>query len=440
MEQTKNLILGAGLTGLSTGYHLNSDDYQIYEKLHEVGGLCRSEEVNGFLFDYAPHILYTVNPYAHELIQTLLKGNIHIQKRKAFIYHGKYDLYTQFPYQAHLHGLPATDIIECLSGLVDVLRNPDRPKPQNYREWMYWRFGKGIAEQLMIPYAERIWTIDPKHMNFSWIDRRVPEPDFEAVLRGALQDEDDRTGFNQEFWYPIEGAIEALPVALAKGVKNVHLNHTVTKIDPKTRQVTFDTGKVVGYQNLVYTLSLTHLPHFIDDIPQHVLDAINGLQFNQIECVNIGINRPDISPYHWLYFHEAEDFIFHRISFPRNASEKTCPPGTSSVCCEISYSKHRPLKVQGREALIQATIEGLTKAKILRPDDEILAADVLTCDPAYVIYDLDYEKNVKTIHEWLVGLDIHPCGRFGDWQYYNMDHSILAGKRIADLINTPQDQ
>jgi UDP-galactopyranose mutase len=218
-------------------------------------------------------------------------------------------------------------------------------------------------------------------------------------------------------------------------VNNIHLNQTVTHIDPKTRQVTFDTGKVVGYENLVYTLSLTHLPNFIDDIPQHVMDAINGLQFNQIECVNIGINRPDMSPYHWLYFHEAEDFIFHRISFPRNASEKTCPPGTSSVCCEISYSKHRPLRVQGREALIQATIDGLIKAKIMRPDDEVLAADVLTVDPAYVIYDLDYETNVKTIHEWLVGLDIHPAGRFGDWQYYNMDHSILAGKRIADLLN-----
>ncbi len=34
-----------------------------------------------------------------------------------------------------------------------------------------------------------------------------------------------------------------------------------------------------------------------------------------------------------------------------------------------------------------------------------------------------------------MSLDIHPCGRFGDWQYYNMDHSILSGKRIADLIN-----
>ncbi|HYX35355.1 MAG TPA: FAD-dependent oxidoreductase [Oligoflexus sp.] len=319
---------------------------------------------------------------------------------------------------------------------MELLRDPDRPKPQNYREWTYWRFGKGIAERLMIPFAERVWAIAPKHMNFSWIDHRVPpEPNFETVLRGAFQHEHDRSGFNHEFWYPIEGAIASLPKALAKGVKNIYLNHTVTKIDPKNKQVSFDTGKVVGYQNLIYTLSLTHLPHFSDDIPQHVMDAIKGLQFNQIKCVNIGINRPDISPYHWLYFHEAEEFIFHRISFPRSASAKTCPPGTSSVCYEISSSKHRPLRVHVREALIQATIDGLVKAKIMRPEDEVLATDVLNIDPAYVIYDLDHEKNVKTIHDYLMSLDIHPRGRFGDWQYYNMDHSILSGKRIADLIN-----
>lgn len=432
MNHSKHVILGAGLTGLSVGYHLESD-YVIYEKLHEVGGLARSEEVKGFLFDYAPHILYTVDPYASELIHTLLDGNIHIQGRQAYIYHGKYDMYTRFPYQSHLYGLPAEDIIECLNGVVDVLKDPDRPKPTNYREWMYWRFGKGIAEQLMIPYAERIWTIDPAEMNFNWIDRRVPEPNFDQILRGALIDENSRSGFNSEFWYPIEGAIEALPVALAKGVNNIHLNTTVTAIDPVNKTVSFDNTETVGYDNLVYTLPLIHLPKFMDGIPDEVMAAINGLQYNRIECVNIGINRPDISPYQWLYFHEQE-FIFHRISFPRNFSEKTCPPGTSSVCCEIAFSDHRPLRVEGREAIIQETINGLIKSKILREEDEILVADVLTVDPAYVIYDLDYEKNVQVIHDYLISLDILPCGRFGDWQYYNMDHSILSGKRIAEKL------
>ena len=432
MEQIKHAVLGGGLTGLSAAYHLERD-YTVFEKLDEPGGLARSEEIDGFYFDYAPHILYTVDPYASKLIHELLEGNIKIQKREAYLYHGKYDLYTRFPYQSHLYGLPAQDIIDCLNGLVDVLRDPDRPKPQNYREWLYWRFGKGIAEHLMIPYAERIWTIDPKHMNFNWIDRRVPEPDFESILRGALQDETELSGFNKDFWYPIEGGIEALPVALAKRVSDIRLKKTVTHIDPKARTIEFEGGEVFGYENLVYTLPLTNLPKFIDDIPAEVMTAINGLQYNRIKCVNIGIDRTDISPYQWLYFYEDE-FIFHRISFPRSFSEATCPPGTSSVCCEIASSDHRPPRVEGDQALIDATVEGLKKAGIMRDSDRVVVADVLSVDPAYVIYDLDYETNVKIIHDYLHGIGIHPCGRFGDWQYYNMDHSIMSGKRVADQI------
>jgi len=428
-----NVILGAGLTGLSAAYHLKKD-YVVIEKLHEPGGLARSEEINGFIFDYAPHILYTVDPYATEFIQTMLKGNLHIQKRQAYIYHGKYDMYTQFPYQAHLYGLPAEDIIDCLNGLVEVMRNPDRPEPKNYEEWIYWRFGKGIAEHLMIPYSERIWTISTKEMNFDWIARRVPEPDFEAILRGALTDETKLAGFNKDFWYPIEGGIEALPSAMAQQVDNINLNTTVTKIDPKSKKVELNGDTWVGYEKLIYTLSLTHLPNFIDDIPQDVRDAIAGLKHNKIECVNIGIDRPDISPYQWCYLYE-DDFIFHRISFPRSFSEKTCPPGTSSVCCEIAHSDYRPLKVRGKEAIIQQTIDDLIKAKMVRPDDKILAADMLAVDPAYVIYDLNYHQNVDTIHKYLRALDIYPQGRFGEWQYFNMDHSVLSGKRVADELN-----
>ncbi|MFH1288587.1 MAG: NAD(P)-binding protein [bacterium] len=51
------IILGAGLTGLSAAYHLNTN-YHIFEKEDEVGGLCRSHIVNGFSFDYTGHLLF----------------------------------------------------------------------------------------------------------------------------------------------------------------------------------------------------------------------------------------------------------------------------------------------------------------------------------------------------------------------------------------------
>jgi UDP-galactopyranose mutase len=54
--------------------------------------------------------------------------------------------------------------------------------------------------------------------------------------------------------------------------------------------------------------------------------------------------------------------------------------------------------------------------------------------PAYVIYDLAHGKNVATIREWLRAQRIWTAGRFGEWQYFNMDHSMASGKAAAEAI------
>ena len=48
------VILGAGLTGLSTAYQLEKQkffDYKIFEKNSTSGGLLRSFKQDGFTFD-----------------------------------------------------------------------------------------------------------------------------------------------------------------------------------------------------------------------------------------------------------------------------------------------------------------------------------------------------------------------------------------------------
>ena len=54
--------------------------------------------------------------------------------------------------------------------------------------------------------------------------------------------------------------------------------------------------------------------------------------------------------------------------------------------------------------------------------------------PAYVIYDLGHAENVATIRDFLRQYGIRTVGRFGEWQYFNMDHSMRSGKTAADEI------
>ena len=94
------LIIGAGLAGLSTAYHLGSKDYQIYEKEEEVGGLCRSYEKDGFTFDYTGHLLHLRNDYTSTLLEKLMPPTVTPHKRRASIY--AKGVLTPYPFQANL--------------------------------------------------------------------------------------------------------------------------------------------------------------------------------------------------------------------------------------------------------------------------------------------------------------------------------------------------
>lgn len=429
-ENHRVIIIGAGLAGLSAAYHLQSD-YLLLESDSRVGGLCRTENYDGFLFDHSIHILYSSDPYATDLIQNvLLKGHFHVQLRDSYVYsHG---VYTEYPFQAHTYGLPADVIKECILGLIEAkYENQHSQPPSNFEEWIYRTFGWGIAKHFMIPYNQRIWAIDLKRMNYDWIAERVPMPKLDEVLDGALRPPQKKYGPNREFWYPKQGGIEALPRGFLPYVQdNLRLNATVTKIDRHKKRVQVNGNEWINYQSLVPTLPLPRLIHLLGDAPKDVQAACDALEYNIVHTVNLGVNRPEISPYHWVYFPE-KDFIFHRISFPMNFSLSLVPPGTSSIMAEISESRYKPVN---RETLIDDTIGDLKKVGILCEGDEILTVEVLTLNPAYIIYDLNHRQNVALIHRYLESQDIYPCGRFGEWEYLNMDHSILSGKGITEIL------
>lgn len=422
------VILGAGLSGLSAAYHLNQS-CEIFEKEERAGGLCRSLKIGDFIFDYGPHILFPKDKYVADLIRNLLGKNLRIQSRQAWIYHKFCDVYTRFPFQSHLYGLPASVVKDCILGFFNTLKKKEK-NPENYEEWIIWNFGEGIARHLMIPYAEKIWTLPPSKMNYEWVWNRVPRLSLEELLEGALHDNPRLFGFNTEFWYPSHGGIEALAASFLSGARNLRLKKEATCVYLKQKCVEFNDHKKVYYEKLISTLPLPEIIKRIDDVPEEVRKASQGLEHNSVYCVNLGIERERITPYHYIYFYEP-DFLFHRISFPMNLSPYTTPKGFSSVTTEISYSKYRKIS---KENIVERVIGDLIKAKILLPDDKIVVSDVADIKCAYIIYDLNHRKNVKKIHEFLRKNHIIPCGRFGEWEYFNMDHSIASGKRIAEEL------
>ncbi len=125
------LVVGGGPTGLSAAYHL-PEQALLLEQNDRIGGWCRSIERDGFTFDFAGHIMFSADPYVHELYKILLGDNVHWQDREAWIYSKQ--VYTRYPFQGALYGLPPQVIKECILGAIEARFGtavvPDAPPGQ----------------------------------------------------------------------------------------------------------------------------------------------------------------------------------------------------------------------------------------------------------------------------------------------------------------------
>jgi protoporphyrinogen oxidase len=462
------IVIGAGPTGLSAGYHVG-ENCLVLERNPSVGGWCRSIVDRGFTFDYAGHIMFSNDSYVHSLYRKLLGGNVHWQDREAWIYSKR--TYTRYPFQGALYGLPPEVLKECLIGAIEArfgpLRSTSAPSPdsdkgranggksealidccadgvaelgvpgesrsrshnghENFEDFIHRVWGAGVARHFALPYNRKLWAVPLSEMETSWLGGRVPLPDLEAMIEGALHPVPKPQGPNARFGYPLRGGFQALMDGFLPLLEcDLQTNAQVTRIDPRTRTVWLADGRCFGYRHLVSTAPLPALVRMLGaTAPPRVVEAAARLRHVSVRCVNLGIARADVSEKHWVYY--PEDSVFHRIFLQGNASPHNSPAGCFGLTCEITYSPHKPLPCDG-EALIDRCIQDCIKVGMLREDDSVIVRNQVDMPYAYVVYD-----HVRT-HE------IHLCGRYSEWEYYNSDHAFIAGKKVAEEIQQRSSQ
>lgn len=432
---TDTLIIGAGPTGLSAAYHC-PDDYLLVEKEERVGGLCRSIYDRGYVFDYAGHIIFTNDPYVSDVVYPMLLGdNIHWQFREAWVY--SKGAYTRYPFQASTYGLPPQVVKECILGAAEAVRNyRSDHHPENFREFIAAQWGSGIAKHFMEPYNCKLWTVPLEEMSWEWLNGRVPQPNLEEIIDGALQPQPKPMGPNARFGYPLHGGYEALMRGWLRVLSRdrLWLGTTVTAVDPGDHLAVLSDGRTIHYEHLISTIPLPEFVKLIPRVPAEVESAARQLRTVSIRCVNLGIARPDVSDKHWIYYPE-ETPVFHRLFVQSNTSPHVVPEGRSSLTAEISYSPTKRLAAEG-EALIQRTIDDCQKVGVLRLSDTIEVAGEADIPYAYVLPDLHKDAAVARIQAWLEPQGILSAGRFGEWKYLNTDQCFLAGKRAAERIES----
>lgn len=426
------VILGAGLTGLSTAYHLeqhNFSDFKIFEKEDTVGGLCRSVVENGFTFDYTGHLLHSSDAYFTQFLTDVVGfENLQTIKRRAFIY--SQNTYTPFPFQVNLYGLPPEVIIECIDGFVS--RPQSRTAPRSFHDWALQKFGAGITKYFFVPYQQKIFAYDITKISASWTGRFVPDTSLQAMLRGSIiPPKEEDIGYNANFYYPKTGGINFWVNKLAQKVKApFYTNYTVEQVDLVNKVVTFTNGDFEVFDILINTMPLdAFLKMLKEPSSLSLTKASDKLLCNSVINFNVGVNKPTLSDKHWIYLPE-EKFIPYRLGFYDNFSKAMVPDGCSSLYGEIAYLKKPPTQIKDLVSTAIAQVQELCGFS----SDDIIAQKIMPIKHAYVIFDFWREKHLPDIHKNLLAHNVHSIGRYGAWKYASMQESLLDGKAIADEL------
>lgn len=412
----KIAVLGAGISGLSIARLLKEQkcEVTVYEKECTIGGLARSRVTNGILYDpYGGHIFNSKHREVLEWAFSLYPKEYwkYTERNAKIFFNGKY---ISYPFELSLCELNTEDAVDCI---YDFIMARQGEPPENYKDWLIWNFGKSICDYYMIPYNEKIWAFPLDKMETQWMEGKMPLPTKKDMIRSMLlKDPTERKMPHSTFYYPLKGGIQSFMNAMAEGIK-IFCQAEVKKIENNCGSW-YINGEG-GYDKIISTIPLPCLGNIMD-VPAEVKGSLKDLRYNSLTTVLFECPKTDIT---WLYV-PSHDYRSHRIGYQStltpyagNKQDKAC------AAFEIIGNKF--------------DVKHLEKQKCILPEElgyrETLDSEYT--EYAYVIYDLKYRENMARINKYFESLKgFELLGRWGRWNYNNMDKCILDSMNLVKNI------
>lgn len=426
INRIDTLIAGAGLSGLSAAFHLGRREWRIVEREARPGGLCRTERVGDYIFDYGGHLLHLRTDWARGLVRELLGDRLlEMDRRSAIFSHG---VFTRYPFQVNTYGLPAEVIAECLDGMRKARAEAaGKPEPTDFEGWVLHHFGAGFARHFFFPFNRKFFKMDLRKMDTEWAHWSIPRPTLEEAEAGATAVSAKAFGYNARFFYP-RGGIEELPKALSALLSRpVETGVELLELDLAERLAMLSTGDEVRYQRMISSLPLRELLRRCRKLPDNLAPG-RDLDCLSVRCRNLGIAGPATTDQHWIYLPE-ERFPFHRVGIYSNIH----PIGPDRVSLYLETT-HRGSTECWSAPAPDLELEALRGSPLWSPGSSLVESNVMNIEYGYVVYDERRRKLLPRALAWLADGGVECVGRYGRWEYAAMEDALTQGREAAERI------
>lgn len=460
-------ILGAGPAGLTAAYLLaaNGCSVTVFEKdKHYVGGISRTEEYKGFLFDIGGHRFFSKSPEVVSFWKMMLKDDLLTCERKSRIYY--HQRFFKYPLEIW-DILKNLGLWESTASVFSYVWQSIKPlkKIDNFEDWVIARFGKRLYKVFFKTYTEKVWGIPCNQISADWAAQRIKNLTLRTAIWNAMFPSSNKSSDKKlvktlvdTFFYPTQGP-GMLWKKCAKAAKEngalIEMGATVSGLvfsdtDQHWDVIVNNKQRYSGFDYVISTLPISELiPGVNPTLGDHVIAAAKSLNYRDFILVALILRDRQQFSDNWIYIHDPSVKVGRIQNF--KAWSRDMVPDQSLVCLGMEYFVNQGDEIweKSNEDLAKMAFNELLELKLASNSDLVDWHVIRQCK-AYPVYDDNYSAKVDVIRNALANYEsLILIGRNGMHKYNNQDHSmmtamlavknIIAGENLYDVWKVNQD-
>jgi protoporphyrinogen oxidase len=430
------VIIGGGPAGLTAAYELSKRSVEalVLEALGEVGGLARTANHRGCLFDLGGHRFFTQVPLVEQLWNEVLGADMLTRERLSRIYSGgRFFRYPLEPLEV-FRNLGAIECVRCVASYVWSQMQPARPLV-TLEDWFTRHFGLRLYQRFFASYTEKVWGRPCRELSAEWAAQRVQGLSLREVLRDAFKFRPrGRRGaktLSRSFQYPRQGPgmlwNRVREKAEAAGSRIV-LNAKVDRIDWQPGRLEAVQASGVEYRgdHFVSSMPVRDLIRCLRPTPPILDGAADCFHYRDFLVVALILKCPSPFPDNWIYVHDPGVRVGRIQNYGNWSPEMVPDPSLTCLGFEYFCNEGDELWSSSDESICDRARRELGRIGLCDPAMVIDAA-ALRVPMAYPVYDGSHEKGLARIREFLKTVpNLQLVGRNGMHRYNNQDHSMLT--------------
>ena len=455
MKTLDALVVGAGPAGLTTAYSLVKAGQSVVVVEQDpayVGGISRTVNYKGFLFDIGGHRFFSKSKEIVDLWNEILPDDFLDRPRLSRIfYRGKFFSYPLRAFEA-LRNLGLMQSALCLASFAYARALPVKT-PKTFHQWVRNQFGERLFSIFFKTYTEKVWGMSCDEISADWAAQRIKGLNLGGAIVDGLRRSlgwQKRGGATtktliESFRYPRRGPgmmWEACAKKIQERGGRIIMDRRLGALnfDAQTKTWTIETTSASGEieifhaKHVVSSAPVRELATALDPAPLSLLHA-KALKYRDfLTVVLIGKTANEL-PDNWIYIHDPKVKV-GRVQNFRSWSPEMIPDATST-CLGLEYFcfEGDGLWTSSDVDLVALAKREITEIGLMGAAD-VFDACVVRQKKAYPVYDENYAANVAAIQGELEARfpTLHMVGRNGMHKYNNQDHAMMTGLLTAANI------